>query len=166
MDVSRRALSVLCAIVELYIRTGEPVASRQVARHSGLGLSPATMRTIMAELEEHGFLSRPHPSAGRIPSDKGFRRYVDSLPPRTVPPPVVRRELAERMHALRRELAEDIEWVAQLIAEFTQEAGVAVRPLGDGPVLEAVSLVLLENRRVLGVATGRSTSGCWSSTTA
>ena len=52
MDVSRRALSVLCAIVELYIRTGEPVASRQVARHCGLGLSPATMRNIMAELEK------------------------------------------------------------------------------------------------------------------
>lgn len=151
MDVSRRALSVLCAIVELYIRTGEPVASRQVARHCGLGLSSATMRNIMAELEEHGYLSRPHPSAGRIPSDRGFRMYVDSLPPRTVPPPIVRRELAERMSALRRELAEDIEWVAQLIAEFTREAGVAVRPLGDGPVLEAVSLVLLENRRVLGV---------------
>jgi heat-inducible transcriptional repressor len=151
MDVTRRALSVLCAIVELYIRFGEPVASRQVAAHSDLGLSPATMRNIMAELEEGGFLTRPHASAGRIPSDRGFRLFIDNLPRRTGLPPSVKRELTGRMMTLRRELAEDIEWVAQLVAEVTREAGVAIRPLGDGPALEAVSLVLLENRQVLGV---------------
>jgi len=151
MELSRRALSVLCAVVELYIRNGEPVASRHVARHSGLGLSSPTVRNVMAELVENGFLSRPHPSAGSLPSDRGFRLFVDSMPRRTAPPPAVRRELEGRMVSMRRELVEDIEWVAQLIAETTQEAGVAVRPMGDGPVLEAVSLVLLENRRVLGV---------------
>jgi heat-inducible transcriptional repressor len=151
MEVSRRAFSVLCAIVELYTRSGEPVASRQVARYSDLGLSPATMRNIMAELEEGGFLTRPHASAGRIPSDSGFRLFVDNLPSRSAPPPAVRRQLAGRMATMRRELAEDIEWVAQLVAEVTREAGVAIRPLGAGPAVEAVSLVLLENQRVLGV---------------
>jgi heat-inducible transcriptional repressor len=151
MELSRRAISVLCAVVELHIRSGEPVASRQVARHSGLGLSPATMRNVMAELEEGGFLSRAHSSAGSVPSDKGFRHYVDTMPRRSGPTPAIRRELEARMATMRRELVEDIEWVAQLIAEATSEAGVAVRPMGDGPVLEAVSLVLLENHRVLGV---------------
>ena len=151
MDLSRRALSVLCAVVELYIRSGEPIASRQVARHCGLGLSPATMRNVMAELEEGGFLTRAHASAGRIPSDGGFRLYIDSLPRGSAPPPPVRRELAEHLNAMRRELIEDIEWVAQLIAQVTNEAGVAVRPLGEGPVLEAISLVLLENSRILGL---------------
>jgi heat-inducible transcriptional repressor len=151
MELSRRALSVLCAVVELHIRSGDPVASRQVARHSGLGLSPATMRNVMAELEEGGFLCRAHTSAGRVPSDKGFRYYVDTMPHRRGLTAAVRRELEERMALMRRELVEDIEWVAKLIAEATSEAGVAVRPMGDGPILEAVSLVLLEKNRVLGV---------------
>jgi heat-inducible transcriptional repressor len=151
MELSRRAISVLCAVVELHIRSGEPIASKQVARHSGLGLSPATMRNVMAELEEGGYLCRAHSSAGRVPSDRGFRLYVDTMPRRRVPTPSIRRELEERMAKMRRELVEDIEWVAQLVAEATSEAGVAVRPMGDGPVLEAVSLVLLESNRILGV---------------
>lgn len=153
MELSKRALSVLCAIVELYIRTGEPVASQLVARRSGLGLSSATIRNVMAELEDGGFLTRLHSSAGRAPSDKGFRVYVDNLPRRSAPP-AVRRALAGQMATMRRELIEDIEWVAQLIAQATNEAGVAVRPLGEGPVLEAVSLVLLEHRGILGLIVG------------
>jgi heat-inducible transcriptional repressor len=151
MELSRRALSVLCAVVELHIRSGDPVASKQVACHSGLGLSPATMRNVMAELEEGGYLCRAHSSAGRVPSDRGFRHYVDALPRSSGPTPTMRREIEERMAAMRRELFEDVEWVARLIAEATREAGVAVRPMGDGPVLEAISLVLLDNNRVLGV---------------
>ena len=154
MELSKRALSVLCAIVELYIRSGEPVASRQVARHSRLGLSSATIRNVMAELEEGGFLTRLHTSAGRAPSDAGFRLYIDNLPRRSAPPPAVRHALADKMAKMRRELIEDIDWVAQLIAQATNEAGVAVRPVGEGPVLEAVSLVLLENHRILGLLVG------------
>ena len=138
-------------MVELYIRTGEPVASRLVARHSGLGLSSATIRNVMAELEEGGFLNRPHTSAGSMPSDLGFRQYVNNLPRGEAPPPAVRREISARMEAMRRDLEEDISWIAELLADATREAGVAVRPVGAGPVLEAVSLVLLGGGRVLGV---------------
>ena len=67
MELSRRALSVLCAVVELYIRSGVPIASKRVARHSALGLSSATMRNVMADLEEGGYLNRPHSSAGSVP---------------------------------------------------------------------------------------------------
>jgi heat-inducible transcriptional repressor len=109
------------------------------------------MRNVMAELEEGGFLCRAHSSAGRIPSDRGFRHYVDTMPRRNGPTRAMRRKLEERMATMRRELVEDIEWVAQLIAEATSEAGVAVRPMGDGPVLEAVSLVLVDSNRVLAV---------------
>ena len=154
MELSKRALSVLCAIVEVYIRSGEPVASQRVARRNTIGLSSATIRNVMAELEDGGFLTRLHSSAGRVPSDKGFRVYIDSLPRRNAPPPTVRHALAGQILKMRRELIEDIEWVAQLIAQATNEAGVAVRPLGEGPVLEAVSLVLLEHSGVLGLVVG------------
>jgi len=102
-------------------------------------------------LEEGGYLCRAHSSAGRVPSDRGYRHYVDHLPLRSGPTPAMRREIEERMTAMRRELIEDVEWVARLIAEATREAGVAVRPMGDGRVLEAISLVLLDNNRVFGV---------------
>lgn len=76
---SERSRHVLTAIVEDYIRTAEPVSSKAIAAKCSLGVSPATIRNIMAELESEGFLSQPHTSAGRVPTDKSFRFYLDSL---------------------------------------------------------------------------------------
>jgi heat-inducible transcriptional repressor len=149
--LSRRAFAVLCGVVELYIRTAAPVASKQVARSSKLGLSAATIRNVMARLENDGFLDRSHASAGCVPTDSSMRLYIDSLAQHRPPPNSVRQQLAEQMNIRKRELEEDIEWVAEVTAEFTREAGVAVRPMEEGPVLEAVSLTHLGERRVLGV---------------
>ena len=151
MDLSRRVLKVLCAIVELYIRSGGPVASREVARVSGLGLSSATIRNMMSELEENGYLNRPHASAGTVPSDRTLRLYVDTVSSGTRLSPAIRRRLTCRMDEVRRELVEDFAWVARLTADVTNEAGVALRPFGLGRYLEAVSLVAQEGSRVLGV---------------
>ena len=151
MNLSRRVLKVLCAIVELYIRSGGPIASREVARFSGLGLSSATIRNIMSELEESGYLSRPHTSAGTVPSDRTLRLYVDTVSSGCRLSPAIRRQVAGQMEEVRRELVEDFAWVARLTADVTHEAGVAVRPFGTGRFLEAVSLVALEGSRVLGL---------------
>lgn len=151
MILSRRLLKVLCAIVELYIRSGGPVASGEVARVSGLGLSSATIRNIMAELEESGYLSRPHASAGTVPSDRTLRLYVDKVSSGCRLSPAIQRRVAGQMQEVRRELVEDFAWVARLTADVTQEAGVAVRPFGMGRFLEAVSLVAMEGSRVLGL---------------
>lgn len=151
MDLSRRGLNVLCAIVELYIRSGGPVASGEVAKFSGLGLSPATIRNAMAELEEAGYLSRSHPSAGTVPSDRTLRLYVDTVSNGRQLSAKARARLECRMEEMRRELVEDFAWVAKLTAEATSEAGVAVRPFVSGRFLEAVSLVALEGGRVLGL---------------
>ncbi len=151
MNLSRRLLKVLCAIVELYIRSGGPVASGEVARVSGLGLSSATIRNIMSELEESGYLSRPHSSAGTVPSDRTLRLYVDTVSSGCRLSPAVQRKVAGQMQEARRELVEDFAWVARLTADVTQEAGVAVRPFGIGRFLEAVSLVAMEGSRVLGL---------------
>ncbi|MDK2992207.1 MAG: heat-inducible transcriptional repressor [Clostridiales bacterium] len=79
MELNERKLMILQAIVEDYIMTGEPVGSRTIARKHGLGLSSATIRNEMSDLEEMGYLEQPHTSAGRVPSDKGYRFYVDRL---------------------------------------------------------------------------------------
>lgn len=151
MELSRRESSVLCGVVDLYIRTGSPVASRQVVSSCGQGVSAATIRNVMAKLEKEGYLTRGHASAGCVPTDTGFRRFVDSLSPLPRLPGAIRRQLEERIDAMKRELFEDIAWVARVAAESTREAGVAMRPMDDGPVLEAVSVVRLGGRRALGL---------------
>jgi heat-inducible transcriptional repressor len=150
MDLTSRERTVLRCVVELYISSGSPVASRQIVRHSGLGLSSASIRNVMAQLENRGFVTRPHPSAGSVPTDRAFRSYVDGLRPRDVPA-TVKKRIQERLGRLRRELVEDLEWVARVTADATREAGMAMRPIGQEPVVEAISLVPLSGNRVLGV---------------
>src|SRR3954468_9483470 len=77
--LSDRAQTLLRILIENYIRDGQPVGSRVLSRDSGLQLSSATIRNVMADLEEYGFVSSPHTSAGRIPTDKGYRFFVDTL---------------------------------------------------------------------------------------
>src|SRR5580658_3745750 len=77
--LGERAQQLLRALIENYIRDGQPVGSRVLSRDSGLQLSSATIRNVMADLEEHGFVSSPHTSSGRVPTDKGYRFFVDTL---------------------------------------------------------------------------------------
>src|ERR1700721_2642852 len=77
--LSERAQLLLKALIENYIRDGQPVGSRPLSRDSGLSLSSATIRNVMADLEDLGFVASPHTSAGRIPTDKGYRFFVDTL---------------------------------------------------------------------------------------
>lgn len=151
MELSRRELTVLCGIVDIYVRTGEPVASRQVARSSGLSLSAASIRSVVAGLEEAGLVSRPHPSAGCVPTDRGLRAYVDNLGERLTLGTTTRQRVAEVVNLRQRELFEDFEWVARVVADVTAEAGMAVRPMAVEPTVAAVSFVPLEGSRALGV---------------
>ena len=77
--LSQRAQHILRVLVEEYIRAGQPVSSRSLSRVSGLGLSPATVRNVMYDLEEQGYIQSPHTSAGRIPTEQGYRLFVDGL---------------------------------------------------------------------------------------
>src|SRR5215831_8870451 len=77
--LNERAQQLLKLLIEHYIRDGQPVGSRTLSRDSGLSLSSATIRNVMADLEEYGFVTSPHTSAGRIPTDKGYRFFVDTL---------------------------------------------------------------------------------------
>jgi len=151
VELSRRDLAVLLEIVELYLRSGAPVASREVAASPRLGLSPATIRNVVARLEELALVHRTHPSAGCLPTDAALRVYVDKLAPHGRLPSRARREVLDLVAALAREPEEDIDWLARLVAEVTREAGVAIRPMGEDPAVEAVSLVRLSGTRVLGI---------------
>ena len=79
MELDERKLKILKAIVRNYLETGEPVGSRTISKYTDLNLSSATIRNEMSDLEDMGYILQPHTSAGRIPSDKGYRTYVDDM---------------------------------------------------------------------------------------
>ena len=78
-ELDERKLKILHAVIRNYLETGEPVGSRTISKYTDLNLSSATIRNEMADLEELGYIIQPHTSAGRIPSDKGYRLYVDTM---------------------------------------------------------------------------------------
>ncbi len=145
--LSERAQSLLKILVERYIADGQPVGSRALSRASSLELSPATIRNVMADLEEMGFVASPHTSAGRVPTPKGYRFFVDTL--LTVQPmqEVERQQLAEQ-------LAPDdphrvVAAASQVLSDLTHFAGIVVAPRRRGAVLRHVEFFGLTEKRVL-----------------
>jgi heat-inducible transcriptional repressor len=127
-ELSPRKASILHAVVESYVGTGEPVGSETIAERAGLGVSSATIRNEMAALEEQGYLSHPHTSAGRIPTDVGYRHYVDSLPSPTRLKDAQRRQIAAHFAEAILDLEEVLKGSVHLLSRLTQYAGLAVPP--------------------------------------
>ena len=135
-ELSTRKATVLHAVVETYVATGEPVGSESIAERAGLGVSSATIRNEMAALEELGYLSHPHTSAGRIPTDAGYRHYVDALPAPTRLREAQRREIATHFAEVILDLEEVLKGSVQLLSRLTQYAGLAVPPgASDEPLV-------------------------------
>ena len=127
-DLSERKASVLHAVVEAYVATGEPVGSETIAERASLGVSSATIRNEMASLEEQGYLSHPHTSAGRIPTDAGYRHYVDALPAPTRLKDGQRKQIAAHFAEAILDLEEVLKGSVHLLSRLTQYAGLAVPP--------------------------------------
>lgn len=149
-ELSDRSRRLLATLVREYIESGEPVPSQVLARQSGLGVSSATVRNILAQLEELGYVHQPHTSAGRVPTDRGYRVFVDLLlesRKRTKPPLEVEQQL--RQHAGRSPLIEDLlVSVSQLVSRAARHVGFALVDT-HGAVLQRIEFVPLGSRRVL-----------------
>lgn len=126
--LSERKATILRELVHHYIRTGEPVGSEMLAAASGLSVSPATIRNELAALEEMGFLVQPHPSAGRIPTDLGYRHYVDLLPPRSRLREVERRAILHFFDEALADVDEILRGTTQLLSRLTRHASLALVP--------------------------------------
>ncbi|HEX3927564.1 MAG TPA: heat-inducible transcriptional repressor HrcA [Gemmatimonadales bacterium] len=148
-SLSERECRVLEAVIETYIATAEPAGSQTVARRSALGISPASIRTTMSDLEAKGFLYHPHTSAGRIPTDRAYRVYVDALMRRTPPDAQAREHLEVELAAVGNASEELLGRAAQVLGILTQELGVAVAPALEAIVLDRVDLVPVSSDRVL-----------------
>src|SRR5687768_12272172 len=155
-ELSERSRRLLATLVREYIETGEPVASQCLARESGLGVSSATVRNLLAQLEEGGYVLQPHTSAGRVPTDRGYRVFVDLLlegRKRTRPPAVVEHRLREQ--AERSPLIDDLlASVSHLVSRAARHVGFA---LSGNPVavLQRLEFVPLGGSRVLVVVVSR-----------
>jgi len=148
-ELSDRERRVLEAVIQSYVETAEPAGSRTISRRFGLGVSPATIRNTMSDLEEKGYLYHPHTSAGRVPTDVAYRLYVDSLM-RVAPIASPDREkLAEQLSASGGSTIEAIlRRAAQSLSVLTQELGMAVGPRLDQIVLQRLELVRLSSERL------------------
>src|SRR4029079_18462090 len=122
-ELGPRKSAVLHAIVEEYVRSGEPVGSETIAERSGLGVSSATIRNELAALEELGYLMHPHTSAGRIPTDAGYRRYVDSLPPGGKLRDAQRKAIAGFFAETMLDLEDVLKGTAQPLSRMQTDAG-------------------------------------------
>ncbi|HYU09379.1 MAG TPA: heat-inducible transcriptional repressor HrcA [Gemmatimonadales bacterium] len=151
-----RERQVLEAVIETYVQTAEPAGSRTIAKRHHLGLSPASIRNTMSDLEEKGYLYHPHTSAGRIPTDLAYRVYVDFLmrPPTVAPAQAehIRGELQGQRAAVEAILSR----AAQVLGVLTNELGVAVSPTIDEAVLERLDLLQVSTERLLLVLALRS----------
>lgn len=149
MDMDERKLRILQAIIDDYILTAVPVGSRTISKKYDMGLSSATIRNEMSDLEELGYLDQPHVSAGRIPSAKAYRLYVDTLLRNGRLPDdsasSIRRHFDGRMHQMQ----DVIDRAAQVISNLTQYTAVVLPPQGAQPRIRTVQLVPVSERSAL-----------------
>jgi heat-inducible transcriptional repressor len=148
-ELNERARQVLQAVLFEYTVTAEPVGSRQIARKYALGLSPATIRNTMADLEELGYLGQPHTSAGRVPTDKAYRYYVDSLMGTTQIGRPEALRLQRQMAGPRTELDDLMESTSAQLSALSHYAAVILAPPLQHTRLERVDLIPVTGERAL-----------------
>ena len=149
MELSERKRAILQAIIEDYIQTAEPVGSRNIAKNHDLGLSAATIRNEMADLEEMGYLDKPHTSAGRIPSEMGYRFYVDSLMHRYSLTMEEITTLQSSMDRKYSQLENVVSEISDIISRATNYPAIVELPTAQTSRLRSVKMMLIEQGSVL-----------------
>jgi heat-inducible transcriptional repressor len=155
-ELSERERQVLEAVVRTYVSTAEPTGSRTVSRGFDLGISAATVRNTMSDLEQKGYLFHPHTSAGRIPTDQAYRFYVDRLMAPLAPSPAERKSLERELERAGGSAMDRlILHATRVLSLISNELGVAVAPRLEDAVLEKLDLIQVSSNKVLLVATIR-----------
>jgi heat-inducible transcriptional repressor len=156
IDLTERERHVLEAVVRTYVDTAEPAGSRTVSRVYDLGVSAATVRNTMSDLEDKGYLFHPHTSAGRVPTDRAYRFFVDRLMEPAAPSPQERADLERELEVAGTSAVERLVLHAtRALSLISNELGVAVAPSLDDAVLEKLELIKVSTSKVLLVATIR-----------
>ncbi len=149
MDMTERKLKILQAIISDFVRTAEPVGSRTISRNYELGISPATIRNEMSDLEEMGYLTHPHTSSGRVPSEKAYRLYVNEMMGRKELSADQKEEIARRLYDNVTELDNLIERAAHVLSEITSLTAFALSPAKEMEKLRYIDLIPVDERTVV-----------------
>jgi len=149
-DGTKRANIILKSLVECYIQSGEPVGSKTLSEEKGLHLSPATIRHVLSDLETEGYLHSPHTSAGRIPTAKGYRLFVDTL---LITQPLSLEEIKKAKKLLAPELSTQdlISKASLLVSHLTSLAGIVTTPKQKNIILSHLEFLPLSENRILAV---------------
>jgi len=148
-ELTERERRVLEAVIQSYVETAQPAGSNAIARRFGLGISPATIRNTMSDLEDKGLLYHPHTSAGRVPTDVAYRVYVDSLMPLPALALKEHDQLSARISTGGSAVESILRRAAQSLGVITQELGVALGPQLDNSIVERLDLVKLSSEQLL-----------------
>ncbi len=149
MDLSERKLKILQAIIADFIRTAEPVGSRTISKNYDLGVSPATVRNEMSDLEELGYLSHPHTSSGRVPSEKAYRLYVNELMKKRELTSEEKDAIASRLYGNVTELENLMKRAAHILSEITNLTAFAMAPRKDEDTLKYINLLPVDDYTVV-----------------
>jgi heat-inducible transcriptional repressor len=144
MEMGDRKRLILQAIIEDYINTAEPVGSRTISKKYLTGTSPATIRNEMADLEEMGFIEQPHTSAGRIPSDKGYRLYVDKIMRQNAINDVQRELIKKEFLDTLGEIDRLVKHASRLLSQMTQYTSIVMAPQLRRTSIKQVQLIKIE----------------------
>jgi heat-inducible transcriptional repressor len=155
-ELGERAREVLSAIVREYIQTGTPVGSHNLRRASEFDLSSATLRNVMADLEALGYLEKPHTSAGRVPTDRGYRFFVDTVVRTREPLPRDRALIEQQLTQEQGELTERLEQTSRMLHALSTHAGLVLTPRPAAVLFERIEFVRLREDRVLAILIGRN----------
>jgi heat-inducible transcriptional repressor len=154
-DLGDREKEVLRAVIHEYVATGDPVGSQQLAKRSEFDISAATLRNVLSDLEALGFIEKPHTSAGRVPTDRGYRFFVDTLVRLRDPLPQ-ERSLIEQGLAPETGVDEALQEASKVLHFLTRHAGVVLAPRPEDAVLQRIEFVLLRENRVLAILVGKT----------
>lgn len=149
MELSERKLKILQAIISDFIRTAEPVGSRSISKNYDLGISPATIRNEMSDLEELGFLTHPHTSSGRVPSEKAYRLYVNELMNKRELTAAEKGAITEELMNNVAELENLVKRAAHVLSEITNLTAFALTPRKEEDTLKYINLLPLDEYTVV-----------------
>mgnify|MGYP003428761828 FL=1 len=155
-DLNDREKTILRSIVQQFILTASPVGSRNITKRFDVGVSPATVRNIMSDLEESGFINHPHTSAGRIPTDKGYRYYVDALMEIQKLKNSDKGFIDKNLDQNILETDEILKIASKLLSTITKQIACVTYPTLDNGILEKIQLVILSSTRLLVVVSIKS----------
>jgi heat-inducible transcriptional repressor len=155
-DLNEREKTILRSIVQQFILTALPVGSRNITKRFDIGFSPATVRNIMSDLEDSGFINHPHTSAGRVPTDKGYRYYVDALMQIQKLKSFEKEIIEKNFDESPKETDEILKLASRLLSSITKQIAYVTYPTLDTGILEKIQLVSLSSTRLLVVLSIKS----------